>query len=429
MAERTVPEGLNVPPDSVASRAGWLFSAIWLVYLGYPLADLFKGRPGPLELAAVFGLVALFSAAYVLTAVLSNRDWDVLPPSRLGDRRKLLLIGALGVIATVLSVANTADWTVLWIYVASACGLGLPLGRPSWAARGGLAASAIMSVQALGLGVSVSGWLELLLPCVFSCFGVIGMRRGHELIRQLQQARAEVARLAAGEERLRLARDLHDLAGHSLATITLKAELARKLLHVDTDRAEQQIFDLEQVSRQALTDIREAVSGYRRATLAVETASAATALRAAGIEPDIDPGVIARSGTLDPEAESALAWCLREAVTNVVRHSGARSCRVRLIDARVDGRPWLTLEVLDDGPLVAHAGQTARAAHGERHGAGHDAPGGEPDRAGAGPAEGNGLCGLRERLNALSEEAALSAGPADPSGFRLTATVPARLAP
>lgn len=417
MTDRTAQEGLEIPPGSVPSRAGWLFSAIWLVYISYPLSDLFKSRPGPLELAAVFGLVALFSAAYVLMAVLSNRDWDRLPPTRLGDRRKLVLLGILAVVATVLSVANTADWTVLWIYVASACGLGLPLGRPtSWAARAGLAASAIMSVQALSLGVTVSGWLSLLLPCVFSCFGVIGMRQGHELIRQLQQARAELVRLAAGEERLRLARDMHDLAGHSFATITLKAELARKLLRVDTDRAEQQIFDLEHVSRQALADFREAVSGYRRATLAVETASAATALRAAGIESDIDPGVLARSGTMDPEAESALAWCLREAVTNVVRHSGARSCRVRLIEARVNGRPWVTLEVLDDGPLTTFF-------------AGHGAPDGESDPAGPGPVEGNGLCGLRERLTALSEEAALSAGPAEPSGFRLAATVPARLTP
>lgn len=257
-----------------------------------------------------------------------------------------------------------------------------------------------MSVQALLDGVRVSDWLSLLLPCLFSCFGVMGIRGMHELIRQLQQARAEVARLAASEERLRMARDLHDLAGHSLATITLKAELARKLLRVDPERAEQQIFDLEHVSRQALADIREAVSGYRRATLAVESASARTALRAADIEFDLDPSVEARSGRLDPDAESALAWCLREAVTNVVRHSGARVCRVRLIEARVDGEPSLTLEVLDDGPDV-------------------------PDHR---PAEGNGLAGLRERLLGVSADSVLTAGPAVPTGFRLAATVPARLA-
>jgi two-component system sensor histidine kinase DesK len=216
---------------------------------------------------------------------------------------------------------------------------------------------------------------------------------------QLQQARAEVARLAAGEERLRMARDLHDLAGHSLATITLKAELARKLLRVDVDRSEQQILDLEHVSREALADIREAVSGYRRATLAVEAASARTALTAAGIRPDLDPAVTARSGTIDPDAESALAWCLREAVTNVVRHSGAHACRVRLIDARVDGEPSLTIEVLDDGPI---------------------APGTQTSA-------GNGLNGLRERLGAISPDAALSAGPVSPRGYRLTATVPIRL--
>ena len=100
------------------------------------------------------------------------------------------------------------------------------------------------------------------------------------LIRELHQAREEVKHLAANEERLRMARDLHDLAGHSMATITLKAELARRLMPVDAAAAEKQVADIEQVSRQALADIREAVSGYRRATLAVETVSARTALEA-----------------------------------------------------------------------------------------------------------------------------------------------------
>ena len=391
----------DVPFGPSKGRTGWLFTAIWLVYLADPLSKLFQHRPSPLEVGLVLGAVAVFSVAYVLLAVLSDRDWDDLPPDRLGNPRKFVLLGLMVAVTLVLSFAVDDEWVVLWIYVSSACGISLPLGEGlSWAARGGLAASAFMSVQALVFGARVSDWLSLLLPCVFACLGVIGIRGMHELIRQLQMARAEVARLAAGEERLRMARDLHDLAGHSLATITLKAELARKLLRVDQDRSEQQIFDLEHVSRQALADIREAVSGYRRATLAVESASARTALQAAGIEADLDPAVAARSGSLDPDAESALAWCLREGVTNVVRHSGARGCRVRLIDARVDGEPSVTLEVLDDGP----AGP------------------GDPGR------EGNGLSGLRERLQAVSADAVLTAGPVAPSGFRLTATVPARLA-
>ena len=391
----------DIPFGSDRSRTGWLFAAIWLIYLGEPLGQLFGHGHGVAAIAVTLVAVAVFAAAYVGVNLTVRREAGVLPPDRLGDPRKLGLIGVLVAIAAVLPPTVDSEWVVLWIYVASACGAALPMsGQPSWSLRGGLAASLAMIVESVALNVDISLWLSLLLPCVFSFLGVMAVRGMRDLIRQLQQARAEVARLAAAEERLRMARDLHDLAGHSLATITLKAELARKLLRVDLDRSEQQILDLEHVSREALADIREAVSGYRRATLAVEAASAHTALEAAGIALDLDPSLAARSGTLDPDAESVLAWCLREAVTNVVRHSGARRCRVRLIEARVDGEPSLTLEVLDDGPA---------------------GPGGDCGAAG------NGLSGLRERLLAVSADAVLSAGPVNPNGFRLAATVPARL--
>jgi two-component system, NarL family, sensor histidine kinase DesK len=403
VTQQRTPEGEDIPFGSNRGGAGWLFAAIWLIYLGDPLSRLFDRGHSATAIAVTLVAVAVFSAAYVGVNLIVRREAGVLPPDQLGDPRKLWLIGAQALIAAVLPLTVDSEWVVLWIYVASACGAALPMNKPpSWAIRGGLAASAAMVVEATALGVDVGLWLSLLLPCVFSFLGVMAVRGMRDLIRQLQQARAEVARLAAGEERLRMARDLHDLAGHSLATITLKAELARKLLRVDLDRGEQQILDLEHVSREALADIREAVSGYRRATLAVEAASARTALEAAGIAPDLDRTLAGRSGTLDPDAESALAWCLREAVTNVVRHSGAQHCRVRLIDARVDGEPSLTLEVLDDGPV-------------------------EPGNCAA--TAGNGLSGLRERLLAFSAEAALSAGPVAPSGFRLVATVPARLNP
>jgi two-component system, NarL family, sensor histidine kinase DesK len=400
VTQRTAP-GEDVSFGSDRSRTGWLFAAIWLIYLGEPLGVLFGHGHSAAVIAATLVAVAVFSATYVGLNLIVRREIGVLPPDRLGDPRKLVLIGVLAVISAVLPLTVNGEWVVLWIYVSSACGSALPLhGRPAWAIRGGFAASLAMVVEAVALGVDVGLWLSLLLPCVFSFLGVMAVRGMRDLIHQLHQARAEVARLAAAEERLRMARDLHDLAGHSLATITLKAELARKLLRVDLDRSEQQILDLEHVSREALADIREAVSGYRRATLAVEGASAHTALEAAGIALDLDPSLANRSGTLDPDAESALAWCLREAVTNVVRHSGAHHCRVRLIDARVDGEPSLTLEVLDDGPAALGDGCAAA---------------------------GNGLSGLRERLLAVSAEAVLTAGPVDPSGFRLAATVPARL--
>ena len=427
----------DIPRGPSRGRAGWLFMAIWLIYLAGPVTNLFEQPHTGVKVAFTLTLLAVFSLSYIRIGLLAGRDWHTLPPNRLGHPAKAVLIGVMAAVTLTLSLAVDDDWIVLWIYVASSCGIALPLGRPpSWALRTSLAATLIMVVQASLSDIAASDWLPLLLPCVFSPLGGMAMRGMHELIRQLRQARAEVVRLAASEERLRMARDLHDLAGHSLATITLKAELARKLLRVDLDRAEQQMFDLELVSREALADIRDAVSGYRRATLAVEGASARTALTAAGIDFDLDSSLAARSGSLDPDMESALAWCLREAVTNVVRHSGARTCRVRLIDARVDGEPSLTLEVLDDGPIVyggwggsgggsdTSTGGPVASTDGPGGG-----PGGGPGKSAPGGAavEGNGLSGLRERLRAVSADARLTAGPVAPSGFRLTATVPARL--
>ena len=179
---------------------------------------------------------------------------------------------------------------------------------------------------------------------------MIGFRMQMTLMRELAQARGTVAKLAANEERLRLARDMHDLTGQSLSMITLKSELAAKRLaklpsSAERDAVLTELGDIGRVSRQTLHDIREAVSGYRRPTLAIEVITARNALEAAGIELDDDAGLTLRSGTFDPDAEAVLAWCLREAVTNVIRHSRARHCRIRLTE-----RPGeLSLEVTDDG--------------------------------------------------------------------------------
>jgi two-component system sensor histidine kinase DesK len=211
-----------------------------------------------------------------------------------------------------------------------------------------------------------------------------------------------VAKLAANEERLRLARDMHDLTGQSLSVITLKAELAAKRLtrlpaSAERDAILTEMNDVSRVSRQTLHDIREAVSGYRRPTLAIEAITARSALEAAGIGLDDDSGLTMRSGMFDPEAEAVLAWCLREAVTNVIRHSRARTCRIRLTE-----RPGeVSLEVTDDGR-------------------GFSGPAGDS-------ASGSGLRGMSERLSAVDGH--LSLGRPDTGrGFRLTATVRAEAA-
>jgi len=245
-------------------------------------------------------------------------------------------------------------------------------------------------------------WSELL-PVALIGFAMIGFKMQIVLNQQLRQARGEVAKLAANEERLRLARDMHDLTGQSLSLITLKSELAVKRLSrlpasPEVDAVAAELADIGRVSRQTLHDIREAVSGYRRPTLAVEIITARTSLEAAGIALDDDPALMTRSGTFDSDAEAALAWCLREATTNVVRHSGAGHCRVRLTGRHHE----LALEVTDDGRGLPRADAGADAGS---------------------EAAGSGLHNMSERLSAVGGR--FSAGPGrDGHGFRLVATVP-----
>jgi two-component system sensor histidine kinase DesK len=197
--------------------------------------------------------------------------------------------------------------------------------------------------------------------------------------RALAEARAELTRLAAENERIRIARDLHDLLGHSLTTITVKAGLARRLGAEDPGRAVSQIAEVEELSRRALADVRAAVSSYREVTLASELARARELLRAAGITPDLPTA----TDPADPACQELFGWAVREGVTNVIRHSRARSCTVRLSRSGV--------EVTDDG-------------------------------AGSAAPPGNGLRGLRERAAALG--GTVDAGPVHPHGWRLRVQVP-----
>jgi two-component system, NarL family, sensor histidine kinase DesK len=180
--------------------------------------------------------------------------------------------------------------------------------------------------------------------------------------KKLQLAQDEVEHLAKVAERERIARDLHDLLGHTLSLITLKAELARKLVDRDLQRAKQEMLDVEHTSRAALADVREAISGYRGQGLAAELIRARKTLETAGITVDCEFAEL----PLTPAQETVLALALREAVTNVVRHAQAQQCKVRL--QREDN--LCMLEITDNG------------------------------RGASGP-EGNGLRGMRERLEAI----------------------------
>ena len=191
----------------------------------------------------------------------------------------------------------------------------------------------------------------------------------------LAQARADLARLAAENERFRIARDLHDLLGHSLTTITVKAGLARRLGETDPARGLAEIAEVETLARQSLADVRAAVGSYRDVTLAGELATGRELLRAAGISADLPRAV----DVVDPGQRELFGWAVREGLTNIVRHAHASSCAVRLSASSV--------EIVDDGV------------------------------GGAAVPPGNGLSGLRERAAAVG--GVVDAGPLQPRGWRL----------
>ena len=172
---------------------------------------------------------------------------------------------------------------------------------------------------------------------------------------KLRVANDEIEHLAKVAERERIARDLHDVLGHTLSLITLKSELARKLVDRDPERAKQEMQDVENASRAALADVREAIRGYRSDGIFAELARARAALETAGVSVECDTDLV----QLSPEQESVLSLALREAVTNVVRHAEARRCNVTL--KRDDS--LCTLEVADDGRGVDWPGRQRTARH------------------------------------------------------------------
>ncbi len=217
---------------------------------------------------------------------------------------------------------------------------------------------------------------------------MFGLNRQMRTVRELRQAQSEVARLAVVEERARFSRDMHDVLGHSLTVVTVKSELARRLVSLDPARAEAEIADIERLSRGALADLRAAVAGYREMSLSTELAAAQTALAAADIEAHLP-----RNGEIvRPQFRQLFGWVLREGVTNVIRHSGAENCWVELTED--------SLVVSDDGRGAGMVGLVGA------------------DAALLAQSGGNGLDGLGAR--AREAGARIVAGPSIHGGFQLS---------
>lgn len=300
-------------------------------------------------------------------------------------------LGGMAVMTFGLGGAYGGSWLLFFPLFGLACGTVL---RGRSLAVVGVPLTLVVAVVA----AVHDGWgaIAIAYATIMSMLVTAAILALTETIMELRATRQELARSAVEEERLRFSRDLHDLLGHTLSVIVVKSEAARRLAPRDMDGALAQITDIESVGRQALTEIREAVTGYRDSSLSTELDRARSGLTAAGIEP-----VVRQSGPpLGPRTEALLGWVVREAVTNAVRHSGASQCEIT-----VNGAPeQVRLVITDNG-------------RGVRSGPADDVGGGTRGT-------GTGLKGLTERLAVAG--GSLEAGPAGPAGrgFRVTAVLP-----
>ncbi len=505
------PRGLwfSRGPRGTAQTTG---AFVWLAFILFPAVNAFAKRGTALHHALTITGAVLFVVTYI--ALVSIWRW------RYADRALPVLFAILLALAAALTLSDGTSWGFLFTYCAASAGL---ISRRF--GFGAVVACSVLAGVTSALGGASGGQV---ISWVASSAGIgmliLVMRDLRIRNEELSEARGELARMAVTQERERFARDLHDLLGHSLSVIALKAELAGRILTdrpgggatragenesvsgavgsggadaggaeaggadargADAgwaeaggadlrgadlrgadlrgadpggvgesagdvlERAAKEVRELEQVARTALGEVREAVSGYRQPTLAGELAGARMALSAAGIEADVQEAHV----PLDPAVEAVLAWAVREGATNVIRHSGARHCTLRIKASLTDAGA----EVIDDGLGEAARARRAGGAGGRgASGAGGSRAGdpgasragdrgangaGDPGQDGAvngggwregvavgdrvatgNKISGHGLAGLAERAQLLN--GMVEAGPRAGGGYRLAVTIP-----
>lgn len=341
-----VAAGARMPARRPWDRWGWAMGAVWVVFLAFPVVAVLDADLGTAATAVGLGALAAYALVYLHGLVRLPDD----PAAAL--RPALVHLGLMvALIAVVYALAGPGALGASPFVVAMMM-FALP-----WRLAGAVAAAGVLvPVLLVVTGLAEAMTLEFSLIVL-----LVAVATG--LIRFLQEREGEHRRLEQEldlvAERERVARDVHDVLGHSLTLVSAKAELAERLVDVDPARSRAELAEIRSLTREALAEIRATVAGLRVARLGEELASARAALEAAGIEADVPDSV----DEVDPRHRLVFAWVVREAVTNVVRHSAARHCRVTLSSR--------ALSVVDDG------------------------------RGATGEPEGNGLRGIRERLAAV----------------------------
>ncbi len=395
---RTIQQLRRGSASSIGGRGIPPWWLVWLVFLpfGAPvIAALLQSHPSPLRLVASLVGAALFLGIYVWTAWQNGRD--LASPTPLAPPPEALLwlpLALMTALAVLLVEADGPGWGALFIFTIAAAVGRLPLRQ------------ALLAIGALMLLIVVGGWrdgmgsgdiAQAALAGGVTAAATLTVVQSVRTNRKLRMEREEMARYAGvAAERLRIARDLHDLLGHSLSLIALKSELAGRLAPVAPEQAVAEIRDIEGVARTALQEVREAVAGYRQPTLAVELRAAREILAAAGINYRVE-GEDDVIGRLAPAVEATLAWAVREGVTNVIRHSRAHACHLRIFATAEIGR----VEIVDDGATAS--GSPLLTTLGADYG-------------------GSGLRGLAERVAALGGRC--ESGPLPAGGFRLAVWLP-----
>lgn len=384
-----------IASSGIAFHLWRLYQHFWLMCLLFPLASLVQAPGSLAHLVGGLGALVFFAASY--TWLMWPHPVSRAVQSHAQRQTQVILFVVL--VALVLALSVTDGLSFLWLFI----GLGACAGVIFRFMHAFIVVSLLMLMPVL-ISLLIQGGIQrvdwpftiaLLLLVRGLGLDMIGLARMGRAIRELYTARRELARLAVAEERLRVARDLHDLLGHTLSMITLKSELARRLVEHDPARAAQEITEVEVVARQTLREVREAVAGYRQPTLQSELEGAQQLLEAAGIDCQLEQTV----GRLPPAIDAVLAWVVREGVTNVVRHSRARRCRIRVTHTA----RCVRVEVTNDTRKPSMPGAELLTP----------------------PLPGSGLGGIAERV--ATQGGYFEAGPilaADEAGFRLQVELP-----